>query len=232
MKTEPVLPSVGVEDVGGCEDVRASSFDTFAYDLTVTNDSDEVAAIYTMAVALRDADGVRRLSRLVLADDAEDGAWNPVEPGATVTETDEALVLPYPEGWTCEVVAVDKRTEGDFFTVDDGTPTGSLNSDIAFASGSAELTRDAEVLLQSAVERLQTETGPVCVAGFADSVGDAEANLRLSQERADAVADYLREAQVPSQIEAAGRGEGEAQADNVDDPDLRRVDITLAACSA
>ncbi|MFV0259988.1 MAG: OmpA family protein, partial [Acidimicrobiales bacterium] len=193
---EPQPADFGADDVSVCQGLRAGENGQFSYDIVFTNPSQHVPAKYSTRVAIHDPDGVRRLTRLVTAD-YDNGAYNDVAPGATVTETDETLLLDYEDGWTCEVVSVTKYTD-EFFEFDSATgeTRGSLNSDIGFATGSAELTADAEVLLQSAVKRLLTSSGPVCVEGFADSVGADADNLTLSQERADAVADYLRTAGV------------------------------------
>lgn len=229
--TEETPPSVGASDVSGCKDLREGEWGDLAYDLTVKNSSTKVPAEYSIRVAIREADGTRVSTRLVLAA-WDTGNWTAVKPGETVTQNDEALGIDYASGQTCEVISVSKQTSGDFFESDDeGVSKGSISADIAFASGSAALTDDAKVLLQTAIEPLASTTGPVCVAGYADSVGDKKANQALSQERADAVAAYLKASGVSADIQTVGKGESEAAKDDVDDPALRRVDITMAACS-
>lgn len=219
---------VGAADVGGCDNLRQGEFGGYAYELSFTNSSTTVPAQYATIVAIRNPAGERRISRLVYAKSG-DGGFADVEPGETWTYTDNTISTPYEDGNTCEVVSVDKYTDLDFFA--DGATTGSLAADIGFATGSAELTDDAKLLLKPAVERIAGAT-EVCVEGFADSVGADASNLTLSQARADAVAAFLTEAGVSAGITAVGRGESEATADEVDDPALRRVDITLDACPA
>lgn len=222
---------IGVSDVSECLNVQKAENGTFSYQLEVKNSSAKVAASYSIEVAIRNAKGARVASRLVLAA-WETGDWTAVKPGKSVTQYDEALGVPFQQGLTCEVISVEKRTDGDFFSPDaQGVQQGSISADIAFDSGSAKLTKDARVLLQSAIEPLQTTTTPVCVAGYADSVGTTKANLKLSQQRAEAVAKYLKKAGVTADVQAVGKGESEASKDDLSDPKLRRVDITMAACS-
>ena len=59
---------------------------------------------------------------------------------------------------------------------------------VGFASGSAGLRGDARDALGSAVSWMKAHpTSLLVIQGFADRVGDATQNLRLSQDRADAV---------------------------------------------
>lgn len=216
----------GSGDVGACQNLRRGELGGFAYELTFTNSSTVVPAQYAAVVAIRNAGGERRAARLVYAKTTDSG-FADVAPGEAWTHTDEASATFYEDGDTCEVVSVSKYTEVDFFA--DGATSGSLDADIGFATGSAELTDDAKLLLQPAVDQI-AGSSEVCVEGFADSVGANADNLALSQARAEAVADFLSVSGVTAAIQAVGRGESEATADDVDDPALRRVDITLSAC--
>lgn len=223
--------AVGTADVSKCLNVQKAENGTYSYQLKVKNSSTELAATYSIEVALRDSDGARIATRRVLAA-WETGDWTAVKPGASVTQYDEALSVPFAKGISCEVVSVEKGTEGDFFTADaQGVQRGSISADVAFASGGAKLTKDGRVLLQSAIKPLKAATTPVCVAGFADSVGKTKANLKLSGQRAESVAKYLKSAGVTADLQTVGKGESEATQDDQSDPELRRVDITLAACA-
>jgi len=96
----------------------------------------------------------------------------------------------------------------------------------AFGSGRATLTTEANASLR----RLAQELGGrrVEVVGFTDSQGEAAANLRLSQRRADAVAAILREAGI--EATAQGRGEADPVADNATEQGRarnRRVEVTV-----
>jgi OOP family OmpA-OmpF porin len=55
----------------------------------------------------------------------------------------------------------------------------------------------------------------VVIEGHTDAIGGDEDNLRLSQQRADAVRDYLVEHGVDAgQVSAVGKGESEPVGDN------------------
>ena len=67
-----------------------------------------------------------------------------------------------------------------------------LKVSIYFDDGSARITRDArQVLAESAEMRATCALGVVDVVGLADAVGDPQANLVLSQQRAKAVTQAL-----------------------------------------
>jgi OOP family OmpA-OmpF porin len=93
---------------------------------------------------------------------------------------------------------------------------------INFATGSAELPAGAGAMLDAAASKLKTLSGAVIeVAGYTDSTGDAAANLKLSQDRADAVRARLLSAGVPAaMIQAKGYGSADPVASN-DTPEGR-----------
>jgi len=63
---------------------------------------------------------------------------------------------------------------------------------ISFASGGAELTAEAQALLDQVAQHLrQTPTLEIEIRGFTDSLGDRRDNLRLSGRRCGVVRDYL-----------------------------------------
>ena len=67
-----------------------------------------------------------------------------------------------------------------------------LKVSIYFDDGSARITRDArQVLAEAAEMRATCALGVVDVVGLADAVGDPQANLVLSQQRAKAVTQAL-----------------------------------------
>lgn len=69
---------------------------------------------------------------------------------------------------------------------------------VYFDSGSAYLTQDARETIRAAAAAAGQGSGPaIRVAGYADTVGPAAANDRLSQRRAQAVADELAAQGVP-----------------------------------
>lgn len=81
---------------------------------------------------------------------------------------------------------------------------------INFATGSAEIPADSGPLLQNAAAKIQQLPGGTVieVAGYTDNVGDPQANVALSQRRADAVRNALIQAGVnPSSLASKGYGE-------------------------
>ncbi|GAA1973980.1 hypothetical protein GCM10009718_07420 [Isoptericola halotolerans] len=109
----------------------------------------------------------------------------------------------------------------------------TLTADLLFDFGSVELTdRAAEVVEELAGEIPQGAT--VRVDGHTDSVGSEGDNQRLSEERAGAVADVLRDARGDLDLQARGHGETDPVADNTvggeDNPAgralNRRVEVT------
>ena len=114
------------------------------------------------------------------------------------------------------------------------TNISSKNYQIQFANGSAVIQdaskADLEAVFNSAVV---AENLKVKISGHTDTKGDAQANLTLSQQRADAVKAYLLSRHMTSQrIESVGRGNEVpnncSDAHDGDNPYRRVVNITLA----
>ncbi|MBS6026843.1 porin OmpA [Haemophilus pittmaniae] len=86
--------------------------------------------------------------------------------------------------------------------------TFSLNSDVTFAFGKANLKPEAKGALDGIYgEIAQVKSAKVAVAGYTDRIGSEKANLKLSQRRADTVANYLVAKGVAAQdITATGYG--------------------------
>ena len=104
--------------------------------------------------------------------------------------------------------------------------------DVLFASGQAQLVEGGRSSLEEVVDLLQTEPDKkIRVEGHTDSRGDAEANLLLSQQRAEAVLEALVSMGVASdRISALGMGEDFPIASNEDEDGRarnRRVDVIL-----
>ncbi|WP_301196557.1 OmpA family protein, partial [uncultured Helicobacter sp.] len=69
----------------------------------------------------------------------------------------------------------------------------NMPGDIAFKSGSADLSGDFYKVLNSVAKVLNNyEKTIVSVVGYTDSTGSASKNLTLSQQRAQSVATYLK----------------------------------------
>jgi len=85
----------------------------------------------------------------------------------------------------------------------------------AFASGSARLTAAAAASVRALAAYLQDGGGRLLIEGHTDDEGQAEANLVLSQRRADAVRAALADAGIArSRMQATGRGETDPITDN------------------
>ena len=104
--------------------------------------------------------------------------------------------------------------------------------DVLFASGEAQLVEGGRSSLEEVVDLLQTEPDKkIRVEGHTDSLGDAEANLLLSEQRAQAVREALISLGVASErVSALGMGEDFPIASNEDEAGRarnRRVDVIL-----
>jgi len=101
-----------------------------------------------------------------------------------------------------------------------------------FITGTDELTEESKADLQRILSALKQRPVPdVVVIGHSDTVGGAEANDRLSAQRAERVKGFLVEIGIAAaRIQTAGRGERELlipTASNVDEPRNRRVEINV-----
>jgi outer membrane protein OmpA-like peptidoglycan-associated protein len=108
-----------------------------------------------------------------------------------------------------------------------------LGDDILFASGSSQLNPKARDLLKAMAGVLKRYGSThIDVEGYTDTAGGAALNLRLSEQRAKAVADILlAEGVEPPRITTKGFGESFPRVptrDGVSEPRNRRVEITLA----
>jgi OOP family OmpA-OmpF porin len=74
------------------------------------------------------------------------------------------------------------------------TPLSPLETSISFGDNGAELGTEAEAKIDELLASPQMEAGgQIVIGGHSDSSGTDDANLRVSQRRADAVRDYLVE---------------------------------------
>ena len=108
---------------------------------------------------------------------------------------------------------------------------GRANLLIVFDTNSAALTGESMSALDAVGKAMQSDTlaGLMFrVEGHADARGDAEANRVLSQQRAEAVVQYLisRHGVLPERLQPQGRGASEPlNKDRIDAPENRRVTI-------
>lgn len=93
---------------------------------------------------------------------------------------------------------------------------GKLISNLLFYTGTAKLKPESMGALLDVSKILKDATAPVKIIGHTDSDGDDAANLKLSQQRADAVKDILVSQYhiEESKLSTEGRGETQPIADN------------------
>lgn len=107
-----------------------------------------------------------------------------------------------------------------------------LPAGVAFASGESRITSEFRPTLDRAVQVLVDYPESVIdVHGHTDTVGGSDFNLRLSQDRARSVADYMSLSGVALN-RISPRGYGETQlavftGDGVDEPRNRRVELFI-----
>jgi len=87
---------------------------------------------------------------------------------------------------------------------------------VTFETGKANILPNSTKILEATVKGLQKyDTVNVEISGYADNVGGAEYNLKLSQARAESVRDYLiRKGIAENRIRAVGYGSSRYIADN------------------
>lgn len=160
--------------------------------------------------------------------DGEVPSLDPDEDPLDLTTVDEAPVSEM-IAFSADLVApIQQQAEAESVTV-------SIGSDVLFDSSSAELSAEAEQVLDAAAGSiLEHEPGPVTVIGHTDDVDDDAFNLDLSRRRAEAVEDALSSridtADYP--LETEGRGESEPVADNSTSEgraENRRVELLITA---
>jgi outer membrane protein OmpA-like peptidoglycan-associated protein len=98
------------------------------------------------------------------------------------------------------------------------TPRGLVvnMADVLFAFGKYNLKPEAEIKLAKLAGVIQAHPGlHLEIDGHTDSIGSDEANLKLSQERADMVRDFLGQQGLPvATLTAVGMGKSDPIADN------------------
>jgi outer membrane protein OmpA-like peptidoglycan-associated protein len=109
----------------------------------------------------------------------------------------------------------------------------ALQGDVLFDIDSAVLRSDAKPILAQLAELVRLmDVDEVIIAGHTDTTGDADYNLHLSRQRANAVSDYLRERGALSNVNVLVQGLGEKQPAATNETaegrqQNRRVEITL-----
>ena len=110
---------------------------------------------------------------------------------------------------------VDSRSGIAVVTLADGRTRVDIATDVAFDYGSAVLRPAFAAQLSPIMKSYRQQ--PVRVSGYTDNVGAADYNLKLSRQRAQAVADTLiAQGFNAMQLSISGYGEGNPVASNAD----------------
>jgi len=101
-----------------------------------------------------------------------------------------------------------------------------------FASGSAEIQPKNYGLLTKLQQVIREFSGPITISGHTDARGNDALNMKLSEQRAEAVRQYLDANMdlAPDRIQAVGRGESEPIATNETNEGRlqnRRIDVKI-----
>lgn len=149
------------------------------------------------------------------------------EPDATTLHTPTSLL----ESFVVEL-------EGALSTRQDDAGTSvTIDSDVLFDNDSADLSSAATPALERVVEKLgEADGGTLDVIGHTDDVGTRDHNLDLSERRASAVADALKDLTdlVDFDLSVEGRADDEPAIDDTSEEARaanRRVEISFAADS-
>jgi outer membrane protein OmpA-like peptidoglycan-associated protein len=108
---------------------------------------------------------------------------------------------------------------------------GRANLLITFQTNSANLTGESQAALDTVAKALQSDALAGLtfrIEGHADARGDADANRKLSQQRAESVVRYLvaKHGVLPERLRAEGKGAAEPlNKQRADAPENRRVTI-------
>lgn len=98
-------------------------------------------------------------------------------------------------------------------TTSGGSTVVALDTDVLFEFAEAELGESAQEAVAEAVADVP-DGAKVTVVGHTDSVGSDAANLKLSKERAQAVADVIEDERDDLELDVSGKGEKDPVADN------------------
>jgi len=123
-----------------------------------------------------------------------------------------------PQGWhaTADITAKPPASSVDPTVCQQLFAELLAKSKIRFESAKATIDRDSAGLLDRMIETaMRCPTAAIEVGGHTDTDGDADANMALSQRRAQAVVDYMVRAGAPAdRLKAVGYGETEPVASN------------------
>jgi outer membrane protein OmpA-like peptidoglycan-associated protein len=135
-----------------------------------------------------------------------------------------------------EVLLRELRLTGVNVSRDGGSVVLNIEPGVLFPTDSAEPGPQARTMLHNLAQVLKRyPSSTIDVDGFTDTTGSPAYNLRLSEERAESVADVLTAEGVESfRIQTKGYGESFPKvqtAEGIDEPRNRRVEITITPYS-
>ncbi|MDD5571396.1 MAG: OmpA family protein [Bacteroidales bacterium] len=119
---------------------------------------------------------------------------------------------------TIEIPSGEGQITSNLFIKIEPPKTFTLRN-VLFDFGKATLKKESFKTLNDLVELMKIKTTMVIeIAGHTDNVGGAESNMKLSQERANSVRDYLIKNGVPAtRVTAKGYGDTQPVDDNATD---------------
>jgi len=160
----------------------------------------------------------------------------PVQPaGSPALTPDPILTAPTDESRASSPLVCGATQQG-------GQTEFRLPSDLLFAFGSAALSPAAQTALDSLVAQVSGKAGTVIAQGNTDSIGDDPSNQTLSEQRANAVSQVLKQ-KLGADFEYTPVGFGETKPiaqntnpDGSDNPDgraqNRRVDVVVKTAAS
>lgn len=170
----------------------------------------------------------------------KDAQGQPIQTAVNVSTGGEAMVLDKPlataefdpKGKLAQRIATLDEVQARYGNVLKIQPPSEESFILGFLPGKSELTPESLAQLPKLVARAKARAGgEILVFGHTDRVGSVEANDKLSQQRADAIAALLRSEGLPGDlVTATGKGERQPLVpteDEVAEPRNRRAEIII-----
>lgn len=170
----------------------------------------------------------------------KDAQGQPIQTAVNVSTGGEAMVLDKPlataefdpKGKLAQRIATLDEVQARYGNVLKIQPPSDETFALSFLPGTSDLTPESMAQLPKLVARAKARAGgEILVFGHTDRVGSVEANDKLSQQRADAIAALLRSEGLPADlVTATGKGERQPLVpteDEVAEPRNRRAEIII-----
>lgn len=167
------------------------------------------------------AEEARRLQQQgeAYSQQAEQARAEAAQAKALAAAKTKAAKLSQKEARVAEAAVASMRSRLDHLTATQGSEGMQMTlGDTTFAPGQSNLRPEARSHLGKLVQFVQAKPEQhVRIEGFTDASGDADSNMALSKQRAEAVRDALVAAGVDAKrISVVGRGEAQPVASNAD----------------